>query len=110
VAAHPAPGAPAGAGGAGGATGKSAATKTAAARGAAPAAAAAGKVASDDKDIPVGTPPADSSPLAELKKSNDQLDKLLKKKYPNWSPEADAQKVAVQKLVGEFLDYRELAH
>jgi len=63
-----------------------------------------------DKDVPAGTPPANSSPMAELKKSNDQLDKLLKKKYPNWSPEADAQKAAVRKLVGGFLDYRELAH
>ncbi|MEO8212590.1 MAG: ABC transporter substrate-binding protein [Myxococcales bacterium] len=67
-------------------------------------------LAADDKDVPPGTPPAGSSPLAELKKSNDQLDKLLKKKYPNWSPEAEAQKAAVQKLVGGFLDYRELAH
>ena len=63
----------------------------------------------DERDIPVGKPPADASPMAELKKSNDQLDKLLRKKYPNWSPEAEAQKAAVRKLVGGFLDYRELA-
>lgn len=74
------------------------------------AAATRSSVAADDKDVPQGTPPAGSSPLAELKKSNDQLDKLLRKKYPNWSPEAEAQKAAVQKLVGGFLDYRELAH
>ena len=54
-------------------------------------------------------PPASSSPMAELKKSNDQLQKLLKKKYPEWSPEAEAQKADVKKLVGGFLDYRELA-
>ncbi len=65
---------------------------------------------SDDKDVPTTTPPAASSPLAELKKSNDQLDKLLKKKYPTWSPEGEAQKASVRKLVGGFLDYRELAH
>jgi len=63
-----------------------------------------------DVDVPSSPPPAGSSPMADLKKSNDQLDKLLKKKYPNWSPEADAQKAAVRKLVGGFLDYRELAH
>jgi phospholipid transport system substrate-binding protein len=74
------------------------------------AAATRSSVAADDKDVPQGTPPAGSSPMAELKKSNDQLDKLLRKKYPNWSPEAEAQKAAVQKLVGGFLDYRELAH
>jgi phospholipid transport system substrate-binding protein len=48
--------------------------------------------------------------MADLKKSNDQLDKLLKKKYPSYSPEAEAQKSDVRKLVGGFLDYRELAH
>ncbi len=64
----------------------------------------------DDKDVPAATPPPGLSPLAELKKSNDQLDKILKKKYPNWSPEAEAQKADVRKLVGGFLDYRELAH
>jgi phospholipid transport system substrate-binding protein len=86
-----------GAGGAGGATA---------------AATAPGQEATKDldKDVPAGAPPASSSPMGELKKSNDQLDKLLKKKYPNWSPEADAQKAAVRKLVGGFLDYRELAH
>ncbi|MES1164311.1 MAG: ABC transporter substrate-binding protein [Verrucomicrobiota bacterium] len=72
---------------------------------AAPAAAAR-----DEKDVPPGTPPSGSSPLGVLKKSNDDLDKILKKKYPNWSPEAEAQKAEVRKLVGGFLDYRELAH
>ena len=64
----------------------------------------------DLKEVPASTPPANSSPLAELKKSNDQLDKILRKKYPNWSPEAEAQKTEVRKLVGGFLDYPELAH
>ena len=48
--------------------------------------------------------------MAELKASNDQLDKLLKKKFPAWSPEGEAQKADVRKVVGGFLDYRELAH
>jgi len=63
----------------------------------------------DLKEVPPSTPPANSNPLAELKKSNDQLDKILRKKYPNWSPEAEAQKAEVRKLVGGFLDYPELA-
>ncbi|HEY4184487.1 MAG TPA: ABC transporter substrate-binding protein [Polyangia bacterium] len=64
----------------------------------------------DDKDVASTPPPAGASALTDLKKSNDQLDKLLRKKYPAWSPEAEAQKTEVRKLVGGFLDYRELAH
>ena len=47
--------------------------------------------------------------MAELKKSNEKLDKALAKKSPNWSPEAEAQRAEVRKLVGNFLDYGELA-
>jgi|GEM_PF-551909 len=74
------------------------------------ATALAGSTGDDEKDVAMSAPPGSSSPMAELKKSNDQLDKLLKKKYPAWSPEAEAQKASVRKLVGGFLDYRELAH
>jgi phospholipid transport system substrate-binding protein len=55
-------------------------------------------------------PPANSSPMAELKKSNAQLDKVLQKNKPNWSPEAELERSEVKKLVGSFLDYGELAH
>ncbi len=54
-------------------------------------------------------PPAASSPMAELKKSNQQLDKVLQKNKPNWSPEAELERSEVKKLVGSFLDYGELA-
>jgi phospholipid transport system substrate-binding protein len=54
-------------------------------------------------------PPAGSSPMAELKKSNEKLDKILQKNRPNWSPEAELQRSEVRKLVGSFLDYAELA-
>ncbi len=56
-----------------------------------------------------GPPPANSSPMAELKKSNEKLDKILQKNRPNWSPEAELQRAEVRKLVGSFLDYAELA-
>jgi phospholipid transport system substrate-binding protein len=59
-----------------------------------------------DKAAP---PPANSSPMAELKKSNEKLDKVLQKNRPNWSPEAELQREEVRKLVGSFLDYGELA-
>jgi phospholipid transport system substrate-binding protein len=49
------------------------------------------------------------SPMAELKKSNAQLDKILQKNKPNWSPEAELERSEVKKLVGSFLDYGELA-
>ena len=54
-------------------------------------------------------PPANSSPMAELKRSNEKLDKILTKNRPNWSPEAELQREEVRKLVGSFLDYSELA-
>jgi phospholipid transport system substrate-binding protein len=60
-------------------------------------------------DKPSGPPPAASSPMADLKKSNEKLDKVLAKKAPAWSPEAEAQRAEVRKLVGTFLDYGELA-
>ena len=37
---------------------------------------------------PAGPPPS-ASPMAELKKSNAQLDKVLHKNVPNWTPEAE---------------------
>jgi phospholipid transport system substrate-binding protein len=84
------------------------AAKPAATKAAKPAAAAS---ASDKPvaDKPAGPPPASSSPMAELKKSNDKLDKILQKNRPNWSPEAELQRTEVRKLVGTFLDYAELA-
>jgi phospholipid transport system substrate-binding protein len=57
---------------------------------------------------PASTPPS-GSPMAELKKSNAQLDKVLHKNVPNWSPEAELEREEVRKLVGAFLDYSELA-
>jgi phospholipid transport system substrate-binding protein len=55
------------------------------------------------------TPPADSSALADLKKSNATLKKVLQKQPPNWSPERDAKNSEVRKVVGQFLDFEELS-
>jgi phospholipid transport system substrate-binding protein len=52
--------------------------------------------------------PPTGSPMAELKKSNAQLDKVLQKSLPNWTPEAELQREEVRKVVGAFLDYGEL--
>jgi phospholipid transport system substrate-binding protein len=53
--------------------------------------------------------PAEGSPMAELKRSNAALDKVLHKNAPGWSPEAELERAEVRKLVGAFLDYAELA-
>ena len=63
-----------------------------------------------EAEKPASPPPPGVSPMAELKKSNEKLDKVLQKNRPNWSPEAELQRAEVRKLVGSFLDYAELAH
>lgn len=68
--------------------------------------AAKGETKADAKADP---PPANSSPMAELKRSNEKLDKILQKNRPDWTPEAELQRTEVRKLVGSFLDYAELA-
>jgi phospholipid transport system substrate-binding protein len=74
----------------------------------------AGKAEKAEKAAPAEKPVAAGavcagSPMAELKKSNTQLDKVLHKNVPNWSPEAELERDEVRKLVGAFLDYNELA-
>lgn len=71
------------------------------------AGATAEKAESAAPAAPSGPPPANSSPMAELKKSNAQLDKILQKK--TGTAEQEAQRADVRKVVGSFLDYGELA-
>lgn len=59
--------------------------------------------------LPPSQPPPGSSPMAELKKSNATLKKLLQKQAPSWSPENDAKRSDIRKIVGSFLDFEELA-
>jgi phospholipid transport system substrate-binding protein len=54
-------------------------------------------------------PPAGSSPMADLKKSNAALKRLFAKSAPSWSPEHDAKRSEMNKIVGGFLDFEELA-
>jgi len=61
------------------------------------------------KTAAAATTPPPGSPMAELKKSNAQLEKVLHKNVPNWTPEAELERAEVRKLVGGFLDYAELA-
>lgn len=55
-------------------------------------------------------PPPGTSPMADLKKSNAALKKLFQKSSPTWSPEHDAKRSEMRKIVGGFLDFEELAH
>jgi phospholipid transport system substrate-binding protein len=64
---------------------------------------------SDKASAKADPPPAGSSPISELKRSNEKLDKILQKNRPGWSIEAEAQRADVRKVVGSFLDYGELA-
>jgi phospholipid transport system substrate-binding protein len=55
-------------------------------------------------------PPPGTSPMADLKKSNAALKKLFQKSPPSWSPEHDAKRSEMRKIVSSFLDFEELAH
>src|SRR5688500_3888743 len=60
--------------------------------------AAAGKPSPQAAPAGPATSPADSSPMADLKKSNAALKKVLQKQSPNWSPEKDAKTSEVRKV------------
>lgn len=49
------------------------------------------------------------SPMAVLKKSDAALKKLFARHAPSWSPEADAKRGEMRKIVAGFLDFEELA-
>jgi phospholipid transport system substrate-binding protein len=72
-----------------------------------------GDVAEDAPAFPSiapSLPPPGTSPMAELKKSNGALKKLFQKQPPSWSPESDAKRSDMRKIVAGFLDFEELAH
>jgi phospholipid transport system substrate-binding protein len=50
-----------------------------------------------------------NSPTAQVRKCADTLRKTLLRRYPRWSPEADAQAMEVQRVIDETLDFDEIA-
>jgi phospholipid transport system substrate-binding protein len=54
-------------------------------------------------------PAGSDSPLADLKKANQQLKKSFGNRKPSWSPEAEAKNTEIRKIVGSFLDFEELS-
>jgi phospholipid transport system substrate-binding protein len=53
-------------------------------------------------------PKVQSSPMAELKKSDGALKKLFARHPPSWSPESGAKRDEMRKIVAGFLDFEEL--
>lgn len=49
------------------------------------------------------------SPTIELRKSTETLRKTLSRRYPGWSPEAEAQAASVQTVIDGLLDFEEIA-
>jgi phospholipid transport system substrate-binding protein len=64
--------------------------------------------AEPETEGPPTQPPAGTSPMAELKKSNSALKKLFQKQPPSWSPENDAKRIEMRKIISGFLDFEEL--
>jgi phospholipid transport system substrate-binding protein len=50
-----------------------------------------------------------ASPMADLKKSESALKKLFARQPPSWSPEADAKRSEMRRIVTGFLDFDELS-
>ena len=54
--------------------------------------------------------PAPSSPRVALEQANAKLKKeFATRRRPSWSPEASAKNADIQKIVGSFLDFEEIA-
>jgi phospholipid transport system substrate-binding protein len=87
-------------------------TTTAPATGA-PESKKASKPAKSESPAPSESTAGDSkttaSPMAVLKKSDGALKKLFARRPPSWSPEADAKREEMRKIVAGFLDFEELA-
>jgi phospholipid transport system substrate-binding protein len=49
------------------------------------------------------------SPTLELKRSTETLRKTLARRYPGWSPEAEAQAASVQTVIDALLDFEEIS-
>jgi phospholipid transport system substrate-binding protein len=74
-----------------------------------PAAPAAAKAATPAAAKAAEPASGSDSPLADLKKANQQLKKSFGNRKPSWSPEAEAKNADIRKIVGSFLDFDELA-
>jgi phospholipid transport system substrate-binding protein len=72
----------------------------------APSSARVGGAATDECR---GAPKAPLDPLAELRRSDRALASALKRRLPDWSPEAEANAARIERLLGDLLDYEAIA-
>jgi phospholipid transport system substrate-binding protein len=72
------------------------------------AAASTPRAPSKPADECAGVPRA-PDPLAELRRSDAALASALKRRVPDWSPEAEALAARVDHLLGDILDYEAIA-
>jgi phospholipid transport system substrate-binding protein len=54
-------------------------------------------------------PKAPLDPLAELRRSDRELASALKRRVPDWSPEAEANAARIERLLAALLDYEAIA-
>jgi phospholipid transport system substrate-binding protein len=55
------------------------------------------------------SPPPSSSPTAAVRTSSEALRRTLSRRYPSWSPEAEAQETAVEAVIDGIVDFAEIA-
>jgi phospholipid transport system substrate-binding protein len=48
-------------------------------------------------------------PMESLKNATQALERTIRRRYPSWSPEAEGQRGAIRRSLGDMLDYREFA-
>jgi phospholipid transport system substrate-binding protein len=54
-------------------------------------------------------PSASAGPTAAVRMSSDALRRTLSRRYPSWSPEAEAQENAVEAVIDGIVDFTEIA-
>jgi phospholipid transport system substrate-binding protein len=70
---------------------------------------AAGPDAAATKAAEPAAAPAEAGPRVALEQANAKLKKQFGNRKPSWSPEAEARNADIQKIVGSFLDFEEVA-
>jgi phospholipid transport system substrate-binding protein len=54
-------------------------------------------------------PPSPGDPLEELRRTDVTLEAVVRRRFPEWSPEADVARMRVQSILAGILDYERIA-